>query len=107
MTELLNIGEKAILHTLKEKSYSKYITRMRKFNFYIIINLWISLFIYIFSLTIKYLKLFKLSLAINDTIIINSYFVKILILLTIGLFLSIIILLFKSIATYNKTTKIQ
>lgn len=106
ITELIKLSEKVPLQTLKETSFKNYIIRMRIFNSYIIYCLWSSLIIYIASLIIKYFEFYKLSLKINDTFSIDGYLVYILLLLTTILFISIIILINRSIVTYNKTTKI-
>jgi hypothetical protein len=104
--ELLKLGEKVTLHTLKETSYSNYISRMRKFNSYIILCLWSSLTIYTSSLIVKYFKLYKYSLRFNEKEILNGYIVYLLLFVTAFLFFSIIILIFKSLKTYKQTTKI-
>lgn len=106
ITELIKLSEKVPLQTLKETSFKNYIIRMRRFNSYIIYCLWSSLIIYIASLIIKYFEFYKLILKINDTYSINGYLVYMLLLLTIVLFISITILINRSIVTYNKTTKI-
>lgn len=106
IVELLKLGEKAPLYTLKETSYSNYIIRMRNFNSYIIICLWSSLIIYTLSLIIKYFKLYKLSVKYNEQQVLEGYLVYIILFFTILLFIIIVILILKSLRTYKSTTKI-
>lgn len=106
IVELLKLGEKVPLHTLKETSYSNYITRMRKFNSYIIICLWSSLVIYTTSLIVKYFKLYKWSVKYNEQQILEGYLVYIILFFTIILFVVIVFLISKSLKTYKSTTKI-
>lgn len=106
ISELIKLGEKVPLHTLKEVSYRNYIMRMRKLNFYIILCLWFSLIIYVLSLIVKYFKFYELNLTANNEIILTGYLVYALLLITSILFLSIVILIRKSIIIYNKTTQI-
>ncbi|GEM_PF-1940157 len=106
IAELLKLGERVPLHTLKEISYSNYIIRMRRFNSYIIICLWSSLIIYTFSLLIKYFKLYKLPIKYEGQQILEGYLVYIILFFTILLFVIIVILILKSLGTYKSTTKI-
>lgn len=106
IVELLKLGEKVPLYTLKETSYSNYIIRMRKFNSYIIICLWSSLVIYTISLIIKYFKLYKWSIIYNGQKILEGYLVYIILFFTIILFILIVLLILKSLKTYKSTTKI-
>lgn len=105
LNETLKVGEKVISYTQKEQNYILYIRKMRLFNKFIIACLWFSLFLYLSSLIAKYLKLYVLKIEILGKTI-EGYLVYILLILTLSLFLSIIILINKSIKTYNKTTKI-
>lgn len=106
ISEQIKLGEKVPLQTLKEISYRNYIIRMRKFNNYIIICLWSSLMLYVLTLIVKYFKLYELNLPINHKIIFKGYLVYVLLLIALILFVSIILIIRKSIITYNKTTKI-
>lgn len=106
ISELIKLGEKVPLHTLKEVSYRNYILKMKKFNSYIILCLWSSLTIYVLSLIVKYFKFYELNLPLNDKIILNGYLVYILLIITLILFISIVILIRKSIVTYNRTTQV-
>ena len=105
LNESLKVGEKVVSHTQKEQNFILYIRKMRSFNKFIIGCLWYSLFLYLSSLFVKYLKLYLLEFNILGITIIG-YFVWILLILSFSLFLTIVILLNKSIKTYNKTTKI-
>ena len=105
LNESLKIGDKVVSHTQKEQNYILYIRKMRLFNKLIIACLWFSLFLYLSSLVVKYLKLYLLKIEIFEITIIG-YLVYILLTLTISLFLLIAILINKSIKTYNKTTKV-
>ncbi len=104
--ELFKLGEKATLHTLKETSYTNYIIRMRKFNSYIIFCLWSSLIIYSLSLIIKYFNFYEYSICYNNKELLQGYLVYILLAFTVALFFSIVLLIIKSLKTYNQTTKI-
>ncbi|MET3035914.1 hypothetical protein ABXT08_07430 [Chryseobacterium sp. NRRL B-14859] len=106
ISELLKLGEKVPLHTLKETSYKNYILRMKKFNFYIIICLWFSLVMYVLALIVKYFKLYEYTLHIDNKDILKGYLVYILLAFTLILFISIVLLIRKSINIYNKATKI-
>lgn len=106
ISELLKLGNKVPLHTLKESTYINYIKRMRKFNRYIIICLWFSLGIYVLALIFKYFKLYNLELKLSDNIVISGYLVYVLLILTIFLFSQIVILIIRSLNIYNKSTKI-
>jgi hypothetical protein len=106
LSELLKLGDKVALHSLKETSYTIYITRMRKFNLYIIICLWGSLGIYVLALIFKYFQLYKLSIKLTEELVVESFLVYILLMVTIILFIAIVVLISKSLKTYNKTTKI-
>ncbi len=106
LNELIKLNIEVPLQTIKETSYKNYINRMRRFNFYIIYCLWCSLFIYITSLIIKYFKFYENKLEISDKIVVEGFLVYILLILTIILFLCIVLLIRKSIVTYNRTTKL-
>lgn len=105
LSESLKVGVKVISHTQKEQNYIHYIRKMRSFNKYIILCLWFSLFLYLFSLITKYFKLYNFKIEILGNSF-EGFLVYILLFLTIGLFITIGILIKKSISTYDKTTKI-
>lgn len=105
ISEAIKTGEKVVLQTQKEQNYINYIRKMRTFNKYIIVCLWTSLIIYVFSLVVKYLRLYKLKIDFLDHEI-EGYLVYLLLLFTICLFTIIVVLINRSIRTYNKTTNV-